>query len=227
MVDCIVQATAGHGRKASLTCASGTGSLSADGAQLKAWFRGVPHVDLVCSGSAGHVHGGPDIRDGAIDPVPVRLLCAGWNGDARRERRSGTRTGKSARRGRRRDNEGGLPPCRRTRPAGEVRRPPPSADAVVDLLKRMANPEHYGREDWASALSAARGCIVDLEAEGDDEKRIADAACWWTVRWARKDDLDEATRQARYDEERKKWDGDWSERMPLGGWAACRSTPSG
>ncbi len=92
-----------------------------------------------------------------------------------------------------------------SRPAEPRGEPPPSAAAVVELLRAMPNPADADRDTYARVMLAAKGCVDALDADDG----ISDAAVTWAERWAGYDGTDE----------RAKWESDWSRRTaPLAGW---------
>jgi putative DNA primase/helicase len=93
---------------------------------------------------------------------------------------------------------------------------PPSAAALISLLRATPNPEATTRDDWCALNLAVQGCLRALDALGagdaNDADDIRDAAADWCSRW-------ESDRASDYESERNRWDSDWSLRTnDVSGW---------
>lgn len=97
------------------------------------------------------------------------------------------------------------------------RRRPPSAQAVVDLLRRLPNTLSTTRNDYAAIMQAAAHCA---EVTGDPDGTIKEAACAWAEKYP----------AWKGDDERAKWDDDWTRHANTAGWqsldrVACKLIP--
>lgn len=101
-------------------------------------------------------------------------------------------------------------------PAAPEELAPPSAEAMLALLRDMPNPAEVGHSEYVSVCLAIQGALrggLALETLTEEQaEAIRDAAAEWAARW-------EGPTPSDYERERAKWEHDWSNRdNDVSGW---------